>query len=232
MNAIIGDFEHCRETDSINKVSIAGALSCPSIIWINHHLHLIVSASTPIVARLKWERIFFLTILEERQLQNLGTLLHPVQSPLFPQMDSKIQTHRSNSDGSSNEKRNSNYTVCTSLSYFHFFMPSISNNHHQPFSMIAWFLFFSPKCPEPSSDPVFQSQRFQILLLTHLRASSNLSKEGFRHLPPEAAREKSNSFIIIWASDLFNCYNPLAFIMWSSGLGNQQCCLVLAQVLG
>lgn len=58
MNAIIGDFEQCSETDSINKVSIAGALSCPSIIWINHHLHLIVSASTPIVG-LKWERIFF-----------------------------------------------------------------------------------------------------------------------------------------------------------------------------
>lgn len=58
MDAIIGDFEHCSETDSINKVSIAGALSCPSIIWINPHLHLIVSASTPMVARLKWERIF------------------------------------------------------------------------------------------------------------------------------------------------------------------------------
>lgn len=59
MNAIIGDFEHCSETDSINKVSIAGALSCPSIISINHHLHFIVPGFTPIVARLKWERGFF-----------------------------------------------------------------------------------------------------------------------------------------------------------------------------
>lgn len=148
-------------------------------------------------------------------------LLHPVQSPLFPQMGSKIQPHRSNSDGSSNEKRNSNYTLCTILSYFHFCMPSISNNHHQPFSLIAWFLFFSPKWPDPSSDPVFQNQRFQILLLTHLWANSNLSKEGFRHLPPEAARERFISIIIIGVIDLFNCYSPLAFIMWSSGLGNQ-----------
>lgn len=44
---------------SINKAYITGDFSCPPIIWINHHLHLIISACTPIVARLKRERIYF-----------------------------------------------------------------------------------------------------------------------------------------------------------------------------
>lgn len=54
-----------------------------------------------------------------------------------------------------------------------FFMPSISNNHHLLFSMIAWSLFFSPKWTEPSSCQTFQSQRFQIFLFTHLRSNSS-----------------------------------------------------------